>query len=87
MLTCSAKVRGGKRTTTSGVQRSCEVMPTLPAPGGRLVKHSSRDSNDGSVSSNEGSKWVENKTHTKSGWNFVIKSALKTIKLQVIIIL
>lgn len=56
---------GGKPRSTSGVQRSCEVMPDLPASGpaasGRkLVKQSSRDSNDGSVSS-EGSKWVANK--------------------------
>ena len=47
-----------KRQTTSGVQRSTEVMPILPSSGGRLVKQGSRDSNDGSVSS-EGSKWVE----------------------------
>ena len=34
-------------------------MPNIKAPsaGGRLVKQSSRDSNEGSVSS-EGSKWV-----------------------------
>ena len=39
---------------TSGVQRSSEVMP---ANNPRLAKQSSKDSNDGSVSS-EGSKWV-----------------------------
>ena len=54
---------GGKSRQTSGVVRSCEVMPSnlqphsaSAVPGGhRLVKQSSRDSNDGSVSS-EGSK-------------------------------
>ena len=51
----SAVFRGGgaKRPLSSGVQRSCEVMPDLPR--NRLVKQGSRESNDGSVSS-EGSK-------------------------------
>ena len=44
---------GNKRPLSSGVQRSCEVMPDLPR--NRLVKQGSRESNDGSVSS-EGSK-------------------------------
>ena len=47
-------LRGGRRTLTSGVQRSTEVMP---ANNPRLTKQGSKDSNDGSVSS-EGSKWV-----------------------------
>ena len=47
-------LRGGRRTLTSGVQRSTEVMPPNNP---RLTKQGSKDSNDGSVSS-EGSKWV-----------------------------
>ena len=45
-------LRGGRRTLSSGVQRSSEVMPTNNP---RLTKQSSKESNDGSVSS-EGSK-------------------------------
>ena len=46
-------MRGGRRPHgTSGVQRSSEVMPTNNP---RLAKQGSKDSNEGSVSS-EGSK-------------------------------
>lgn len=46
---------GGRRSLSSGVQRSTEVMPAINP---RLTKQSSKESNDGSVSS-EGSKWVD----------------------------
>jgi hypothetical protein len=49
-------LRGGRRAAaTSGVQRSCEVLPAAVLQQHKLVKQSSKDSNDGSVSS-EGSK-------------------------------
>ena len=46
---------GGRRSLSSGVQRSTEVMPAINP---RLTKQGSKESNDGSVSS-EGSKWVD----------------------------
>ena len=55
-------LRGGRRIMNSGVQRSCEVMPTQPGP--RLTKQGSKDS-DGSVSS-EGSKWVSCEETTRT---------------------
>jgi len=45
-------LRGGRVGRTSGVQRSSEVMPTNNP---RLAKQNSKESNDGSLSS-EGSK-------------------------------
>ena len=62
---------GGKRQQTSGVVRSCEVMPNLPAPGGRLAKQSSQES----VSS-EGSKWVQMKL-TNESLNWMVFPILK----------
>ncbi len=52
-------LRGNRQRTTSGVQRSCEVLPTSSAimrqQQKMLVKQNSKESDGGSVSS-EGSK-------------------------------
>lgn len=53
MLTVSrfaSSAEGGRKRSTSGVQRSQEVVPT-PAAQARLVKQPSRESTDGSMNS------------------------------------
>ena len=59
------------RKATTGVQRSCEVMPNLAAPHLMAPKQSSRDSNEGSVSS-DGSKWVVNTKMTCANYKMLI---------------